>query len=298
MANVWSSMLMGMLTQDASRELRFRDDRKDLLLYLLGLSGNTKILEAGCGTGALSRKLAAWLGAGAHILGVDMDCGYLNFARKKAAALGIPNVEYMEADVLHLPLEDNSVDACVSHTVIEHVPNREFLLEQQRVCRQNGRVSVMITVSQKSITSSPDSMPKMQEREKELWKPFDQFFQSANEKHIKNYWSGFDGLPRLFDELGFQDVQVDAIALPVVADDSRNTMEQKIKIIEEAYKISYLEAIDMGKALLPEPLPEEYPEELRSLVEARYSDRKKQLEDGKKLWDYKISLVHIVSGRV
>jgi ubiquinone/menaquinone biosynthesis C-methylase UbiE len=298
MKNVWSSMLMGILTQDISRELRFRDDRKDLLIYLLGLNSNMKVLEVGCGTGALSRKIANWLGPKSRIIGVDIDSDYLNYAKNKANLLGVKNVEYIEGDALSLPFEDNSIDACISHTVIEHVQNREFLLEQQRVCKQDGRVSVMISVSDKSITSNPDSAPKMQDREKELWKPFDQCFEIANEKYIKNYFSGYVGLPTLFDELGFKNVQVDAIALPVVADDSRNDIEKKVKIIEDMYKNPYLEAVEMGNRMLSNPLPDEYIDELKSLIEERCMERKKYIENGKKLWDYKISLVYVVSGSV
>jgi ubiquinone/menaquinone biosynthesis C-methylase UbiE len=298
MKNVWSSMLMGILTQDISRELRFRDDRKDLLIYLLGLNSNMKVLEVGCGTGALSRKIANWLGPKSRIIGVDIDSDYLNYAKNKANLLGVKNVEYIEGDALRLPFEDNSIDACISHTVIEHVQNREFLLEQQRVCKQDGRVSVMISVSDKSITSNPDSAPKMQDREKELWRPFDQCFEIANEKYIKNYFSGYVGLPTLFDELGFKNVQVDAIALPVVVDDSRNDIEKKVKIIEDTYKNPYLEAVEMGNRMLSNPLPDEYIDELKSLIEERCMERKMYIENGKKLWDYKISLVYVVSGSV
>jgi ubiquinone/menaquinone biosynthesis C-methylase UbiE len=298
MKNVWSSMLMGILTQDISRELRFRDDRKDLLIYLLGLNSNMKVLEVGCGTGALSRKIANWLGPKSRIIGVDIDSDYLNYAKNKANLLGVKNVEYIEGDALSLPFEDNSIDACISHTVIEHVQNREFLLEQQRVCKQDGRVSVMISVSDKSITSNPDSAPKMQDREKELWKPFDQCFEIANEKYIKNYFSGYVGLPTLFDELGFKNVQVDAIALPVVVDDSRNDIEKKVKIIEDTYKNPYLEAVEMGNRMLSNPLPDEYIDELKSLIEERCMERKMYIENGKKLWDYKICLVYVVSGSV
>lgn len=57
--------------------------------------------------------------------------------------MNLENVQYYVGDALKLPFEDNSVDACISHTVIEHIPNQEFLLEQKRVCRSKGRVSVM-----------------------------------------------------------------------------------------------------------------------------------------------------------
>lgn len=51
------------------------------------------------------------------------------------------------------------MDVCLSHTVIEHVPNREFLLEQKRVCRPGGRVRVMYSRPDKSIKIEPELLP-------------------------------------------------------------------------------------------------------------------------------------------
>lgn len=296
MNDLWSSKLQGKLTQDVSRELRFRDDRKDLILNLLGLRKGMKIIEVGCGTGALARKLALWLENDTAIVGLDRDTNYIEYARKKATEKGLSNLSFIEGDALHLPFEDNSFDASLSHTVIEHVPNREFLLEQKRICKDGGKVSVMITIGNKSITSVPDEAPAQSEREKELMNPFELYFKEADEKHIVNYWAGYDGLPRIFDELGFKDVQVDAIALPVVADDARNSMEIKKLIIEDLYKISYLDAVEMGQGMLENKLPKSDINELKSLIEKRFMERWNYVEKGKKLWDYYISTVLIVSG--
>jgi ubiquinone/menaquinone biosynthesis C-methylase UbiE len=288
--------LQGILTLDVSRELRFRDDRKDLILYILGLRKGMKILEVGCGTGALARKLALWLGNDTTIVGLDRDTNFINYARSKAMEKGLTNMSFVEGDALQLPFEDNSFDACFSFNVIELVPNREFLLEQKRICKDGGKVSVMATITNKEIASVPNEAPKQTEREKELMKPFELFFEKIVNEHLENHWIGYDGLPRLYDELGFRDVQVDAIALPVVADDSRNSIKTKRLIIENDYKIPYLETVEMRQGAIESKLSESDIAELKMLIENRFTERWNYIEKGIKLWDYRISIVLIVSG--
>ncbi len=293
---IWSGKLQGILTLDMSRELRFRDDRKDLLLYILHLQPGMTILEVGCGPGALSRKLAKWLGDSSKVVGIDRDSDFIEYARRKAGELGVMNVEYVEGDALSLPFEDNSFDACVSHTVVEHVPNTEFLSEQKRVCKDGGRVSVLFSAADKAIVSIPEKSPQITDREKELWKVFEFYLNKANDEYIRDHWSGCDGLPRLFDDLDFKDITVDAIALPVVADDYRNTTEDKKQIVEYEYKTSRMEAMEIAFKMSGDSISIEQMDELRNCIEKRFLQRMQFIEADSKIWDYKISTVLITGG--
>lgn len=58
--NVWSQNIQGIISLDLSREIRFRDDTKELLLNLLELKEGMTVVDIGCGPGALTRKLAKW----------------------------------------------------------------------------------------------------------------------------------------------------------------------------------------------------------------------------------------------
>ncbi|MFW6311470.1 MAG: class I SAM-dependent methyltransferase [Nanoarchaeota archaeon] len=262
-SNTWSNKIQGPLTLDLTRELKFRDDRKSLLLYLLGLKPKMKIVDIGCGPGALTRKLAHWLGENTEITGIDRDNNFIEYARKKAKNKGFNNIEYIKGDALDIPLEENSVDACTSHTVIEHVPNKKFLKEQKRICKKGGKVSVMFSSPQHYIKTNPKEVPKMSDREKELWSKFDEVFEKANEKYIDDtLWVGFENLPKLFEELGFKNIIVDGIALPVALDDSRNNFERKIKILE-AKKQQYFEKLNLGINLLSDTPDKQNIEELR-----------------------------------
>jgi len=296
MNDVWSSKLQGINTLDISRELRFRDDRKGLILYILGLKKGMAIAEIGCGTGALARKLATWLGEETKITGVDLDTNFIKFASEKAKNKKLSNLNFVEGDALRIPLPDYSFDASISHTLIEHVPNKEFLVEQKRICRDGGRVSVMITLGNKTISSSPSETPFQTEREIELMKPFNSCFEDADKLYLKKYWSGLDGLPRIFDSLGFKDIQVDSISLPVVVDDARNNMETKKLIIEEQQRKPYLDKIEIGLGMMDKRLPESHINELLNLIDDRFNKRWNLVLENKKIWDYKIFNVLIVSG--
>ncbi|WP_438449033.1 class I SAM-dependent methyltransferase [Gorillibacterium sp. sgz5001074] len=138
----WSSFVQGPQTLDFTRKLRFRDEHKDLFLRCMGLVDGMTIVDVGCGPGTLTRKLAGWLNS-SKMIGVDIDASFIDYARKEALRQGHRNIDYICGDALQLPIVADSVDACTSHTVIEHVPNRPFLLEQKRICKPGGIVSVM-----------------------------------------------------------------------------------------------------------------------------------------------------------
>lgn len=295
---IWSSKIQGIQNLDLSREMRFRNDRKDLFINLLGLKQGMKIVDIGCGPGTITRKLSTWLGEKTKIIGVDRDTEFIKYAREKATRMNLNNISYFEGDALNLPLEDNSVDACISHTVIEHVPNKEFLLEQMRVCRPKGRVSVMYARPDKYIITKPDLLPKQSKREKEL---SDRLFikndEIDKEFNIGKYWPDPVGLPRLFEELGFKNIQIDGIAIPIVIDDSRNSIDEKIAIVEFE-KEQLFEGIHIASSINKNPLLDDELFELKELATERVKERIRFIKEGKNIWDYSILSLQVVSGVV
>ncbi len=296
--NIWSENIQGILNLDLSREMRFRDDRKDLFLGLLSLKPGMTVVDIGCGPGAITRKLSKWLENKSQIIGIDRDTIFVNYANKKAKEQCLHNISYYEGDALNLPLEDSSVDACVSHTVIEHVPNREFLLEQKRVCRAGGRISVMYARPDKYIKTEPDLLPKQSKREIELLDKLFKESDDANKKYeVAKYWPDPIGLPTLFEELGFKNIQIDAISIPMVIDDARNSLDEKVAMLE-AEKAQLFEGIDMGVNLNKEGLNDIELAELKQLIAERFNQRLGFIEEGKHIWDYSILSLQIVSGMI
>lgn len=95
---------------------------------LLPLSSESRVLEVGCGSGHLTRRLAE---RGIDIIGIDAN-------PQAAQVAGRERVRTMRAEALDFG--DDSFDAIVSMHAIEHVPALEMALaEMARVLRPGGR---------------------------------------------------------------------------------------------------------------------------------------------------------------
>jgi SAM-dependent methyltransferase len=99
-----------------------------------------RVLEVGCGTGALTRQLAERIGNGS-VVGVDPAPSLLRRARALSEAL--PNITYQEGDGRALPLPGGSFDVVVFDSTLCHVPGPErAIAEAFRVLRPNGWLAV------------------------------------------------------------------------------------------------------------------------------------------------------------
>jgi demethylmenaquinone methyltransferase/2-methoxy-6-polyprenyl-1,4-benzoquinol methylase len=96
-----------------------------------------RVLDACCGTGDLA-VAARQEGAG-EIVGVDFSEQMLERARRKA-----PELEWIQADVLALPLEDASFDAVVVGFGVRNVEDLEAgIRELRRVLKPGGRLGIL-----------------------------------------------------------------------------------------------------------------------------------------------------------
>ncbi|MDB5360071.1 MAG: 2-polyprenyl-3-methyl-5-hydroxy-6-metoxy,4-benzoquinol methylase [Rhodospirillales bacterium] len=111
----------------------------DRLGALVPVEGR-RIVDVGCGDGALARALAR---RGAIVTGVEID------ARALAPALAIPSVageRYLEGRAEALPLDDGSVDMVLFFNSLHHVPSawlEAALGEAARVLVQDGILFVL-----------------------------------------------------------------------------------------------------------------------------------------------------------
>jgi ubiquinone/menaquinone biosynthesis C-methylase UbiE len=112
-------------------EIRAADPQQRAMLntYLsdAALPRNSRVLEIGCGTGAVTRVLAAWPGV-AEAIGVDPSPVFV--ARARELAKGMTTLSFQEADGRSLPYGDNAFDAVVFHTTLCHVPEPEAMLRE------------------------------------------------------------------------------------------------------------------------------------------------------------------------
>jgi SAM-dependent methyltransferase len=128
----------------AALEIRAADPQQRAMLeiYLNDavLHAGSRVLEIGCGTGAVTRVLAGWPGV-AEAIGVDPSPAFVTKAR--ALARGIPTLSFHEADGHAAPFGDGTFDAVVLHTTLCHVREPEAMLgEAVRLLRPGGCLAV------------------------------------------------------------------------------------------------------------------------------------------------------------
>lgn len=100
----------------------------------------TRVVEIGCGTGAIARMLVGWPGVD-EVVGIDPSP--LLVARAREMSAGLAGVSFEEGDGRALPLSDAAFDVAVLHRVLSHAPAPEQLLaEAGRVLRPGGRLVV------------------------------------------------------------------------------------------------------------------------------------------------------------
>jgi ubiquinone/menaquinone biosynthesis C-methylase UbiE len=124
-------------------ELRAADAAQQAMLqdYLadLPLPDGARVLEVGCGTGAVARTVAVRPGVG-EVVGLDPSPVFVQRAREIAAGVG--NLSYVVGSGTALPFDDGAFDAVIFHTVLSHVPAvATALVEGARVTVAGGALA-------------------------------------------------------------------------------------------------------------------------------------------------------------
>jgi arsenite methyltransferase len=125
---------------------------RDRLVAALGLCGNERVLDAGCGRGLALIGCAKKLTTG-QAIGIDLwaakDLSQNNpeATRANAAAEGVAGRVAVETgDITRLPFCYASFDAVISMTVLHNIPSRDArdlaLRELVRVLKPGGRIAI------------------------------------------------------------------------------------------------------------------------------------------------------------
>ena len=93
-----------------------------------GLSKTPRVLEPGCGTGAVLADCPA-----ADLHGLDWDWQHLQVARH-----AVPRARLVRANAVALPYASASFDACLTHYFLLWVDAARVLAEMRRVTRPGG----------------------------------------------------------------------------------------------------------------------------------------------------------------
>jgi len=115
----------------------------------LGIKPGYYVLDIGSGTGVLLPFLIAELGDEGKIVALDFSAEMLGQAKAKTFQ---PLVGFAQADVLSIPLADNSVDLAICNSVFPHFNDKvKALKEIARVLRNNGRLVICHTMSREML---------------------------------------------------------------------------------------------------------------------------------------------------
>ncbi len=102
--------------------------------------GNLRILDVGCGTGAMGLILAEM---GHDVTGIDLSEGMMAVGRKKADAAHRSMI-FQQGDAENPPFADDSFDVVVNRHLLWTLPHpAEALASWKRVVRPGGRVIVI-----------------------------------------------------------------------------------------------------------------------------------------------------------
>ena len=105
------------------------------------LKPGLKILDVGCGPGAITVDLANYA-PGGHVTGLEYSGEILEHARAHAADSGATNVEFLQGDAQALPFPDATFDVVHAHQVLQHIPDPVLALrEMRRVTKLGGIVA-------------------------------------------------------------------------------------------------------------------------------------------------------------
>ena len=140
----WEAMAPGWERQRAQVEMIATPVREWLIGKLAPKSGDT-VLELAAGPGDTGFAAAALVGASGRLISTDLSPGMVEVARRRAAELGLRNVEHRVVDAERIELEDDSVDGVICRWGYMLMADAAAALaETRRVLRPGGRLALAV----------------------------------------------------------------------------------------------------------------------------------------------------------
>lgn len=288
MNNIWSKYVQGIKTLYYSRILRFDDLFSEQYRHLFDLDAKQKlkILEIGCGPGALAGALHRWYPL-AEITAVDRDSEFVRFG-----TVHEPGVNFVEGDATGLPFEDNTFDVTISNTVAEHIEPSKFYSEQLRVLKPGG---VCLVLSSRKGININASCITFNEYEQQFWKKAEQHDDSMDRFAVCKYPMSEAEMPVVMTEYGFSNVSTGFATIDLTPDNPKFSASLALDMIN-ANRYTALDGIDSVLHTMPEHFTTQEVEEMKRLANAKYDTRIEQYQRGEKQWDTNVSIIMVVRG--
>lgn len=113
----------------------------EAITAISAINPNFKIADIGCGTGSSAIQLARETQA--SVLAIDLFPDFLNKVKRNAELAGVSDrVSTLQADMMRLSLEEESLDMIWSEGAIYNIGFEKGLREWNRFIRRNGFIAV------------------------------------------------------------------------------------------------------------------------------------------------------------
>lgn len=280
MNTIWSDNIQGIQTLYLSRKLRFDDffQRQYDALFSLDKNRKIKILEIGCGPGALADALHRWY-PNAEIVAIDRDSNFIQYAKEH-----ISGVKFMEGDAAALPFKADTFDVTISNTVCEHIEPTIFYAEQKRVLKDNG---VCLVLSARKGVKQLAECLKMTEAEKEFWNSISDENNIHEKYAVGKYSMTEKELPMVMENSGFTNVSTGYAVIDLTPDNPKFPSQMAEDMIN-AERASELEAVQILKS--------KHTNRMLDIINKKYDSRIELYKNGNKQWDTSTSITMIIRG--
>lgn len=286
---VWSKYVQGTNTLYYSRKLRFDDlfVQQYRQLFDLDTSRNLKVLEIGCGPGALAGAIHRWY-PNAEITAIDRDSDFISFASKHE-----DGISFMEGDATQLPFADNTFDVTISNTVAEHIEPSKFYGEQLRVLKPGGKCLVLS--SRRGINIVPSCVMIQSDFEQVFWGKAQKYDTSLETYSVCQYPMSEAEMPVTMEKHGFRDIKTGFAAIDLTPDNPRFSRQFAVDMIN-AERYSTLDRISSVTEAMPEHFTAQEAAEMKRLTNIKYDTRIEQYDRGEKQWDTNVSIIMVMQG--
>jgi ubiquinone/menaquinone biosynthesis C-methylase UbiE len=136
--------------------LSSRTATQQAAFFLPFLQPGMRLLDCGCGMGALTTSLAEWLAPG-EVIGIDREPSQVEAARAWAAEKGVSNVRFEVGNIYEIPYPDSSFDAAFAFTVLEHVREPLQPMREMRRVLKPGAVAGILDPDYGAMLQTPDT---------------------------------------------------------------------------------------------------------------------------------------------
>ena len=138
----WTAVAPGWRKHDARLTGAF-GPVSERLLDLVGVSAGKRVLDMACGTGEPAIPAAVRVGSTGFVLATDLVGEMIAFAREKAQARGLANIEFRETDGELLDLPPASFDAVTMRWGLMFMPDPVAALKGAKAAlKAGGRIAL------------------------------------------------------------------------------------------------------------------------------------------------------------